>query len=258
MSYKIKEGFIGFFDILGYQNFMENNDLTEPLIEIVNKIQSINEKVRLDFFGKEKPEGFYQMAEKINSISLSDTVIFHMECDYLNAKDRFLAFFVFCLMCNQLQKIMFEFGLPLRGVIDSGKYYIEEKLIAGKIFMKAFTINKDLEIATCVLGDEAQKIHDEITRTKGVIENGFFLLYPKLLTEYQVPCKSISSKKMIALNNLFLLFSDIEIRQYVYNSFWKHNKTIDEKTEKKVNNTEQYFRFLKYKHPDFFIPMEKL
>lgn len=237
---------------------MENNDLDEPLIEIVNKINSIDKEVLLKFFGTKKPKNIFEIAEKIKSISLSDTIIFNMECTELNAQDKFNAFIVFCLMCNQLLRIMFEFGLPLRGVIDAGKYYIEEKLIAGKIFMNAFTLNKDLEIAACVLGEGAQKIHNEIINTKGIFETRMFALYPKFMTEYQVPCKSASRKKMITLNNLFVLFSNIDIRQYVYNSFWKHNKTIDEKTEIKVNNTEQYFRFLKHKYPEFFMSMQKL
>ncbi len=260
----IKSGIVGFFDILGYKNFIEKNDISEPVIQVLKKINSAGEDVIA--YLKNLSEHFdkkeYFKEDIVNRIkwqNLSDSIIVHIFFEKADMLSRHLDMLYFSVICSSLMRHMLDFGLPLRGAIDVGKFYFEKNCFAGRPIGNAYSTSQDLDLAACVFCEEAAKFVNEKD------EQGKSYSLSSFTIEYPIPFKSKinqSTKEQLTLNYTAFTSEKYppisgDIKQYILNSFWSHNKTIGSKVELKIHNTEQYFRFIKYKFPNSFIAPQK-
>lgn len=257
MSDIIKNGVIGFFDILGYKSFLENNEeITKPVIDIVERFSACTDDIKT-FFQQtfiKIPKAFNLIEDTINDIGwqiLSDTIIVYPKSIKENSLMQAIAIENFCLYCMVLMRHMFKFGFPLRGVINSGDFYFKDRTIAGRPIVRAYELVQELDIAACVLENE---VVEKLIEEK--------ILDKEIIVKYPIPKKLKKLEKHYTLNYLSMKTEEypqinINFRQAILESFCKHNKTISPSVESKINNTEYYFHFIKNKFPEAFNPLKE-
>lgn len=258
---KSQSGIIGFFDILGYQSFLENNEdvageATEKVLNfIVNLEKNIPEHILRNISRNYK--AVKRLLNEIKFLVFSDTIL--LTTTYARNEgndgktDKWILFLVASLKLNRW---MFEYGLPLRGVITTGSFRVKEHCFAGKPIIEACKLCHDLDLAACVMTKNA---YQEVTN---LINSSNREKIKKLLNdsivEYLIPKKGGKEEKLPTLNFLALRGlkprsnrGDVkpkdnkrDVRQIVLDKFCKHNKDIPQEALSKVANTEQYLRYI--------------
>jgi hypothetical protein len=241
---KQKYGLIGFFDILGYTNIIENNEI-EKVAEIVGeklvKIPGLAQTKILEPVKDKQQSQWKVLAEKVSWLAFSDIILLTMPLDRDSAKPE-LEWFVFLLFCEALNRTMFDEGLPLRGAISIGPFYIHERCFAGKPIIDCYKLANQTDWTGCVLHPDA-KVGFAAARDKVSNENGK-KLFSRIFVDYLVPMTHGEPMRMSALNWAFgnLRFNSIgsDVRGATVNSFQRHNKDVPPSVYSKINNTEMF------------------
>lgn len=239
-------GLVGYFDILGYQNLLEKNepeDIAKSVLSLFTKIDTkVIKDLALRFSGalsELKTEEIEQaLKESMKWLIFSDTVLLTMPVEDLCSE----SWLIFLSACLQLKKKMFQAGLPLRGVITYGKFYIEDTCFAGKTIVEAYQLCNKLDIAACVFTKNAQELVDRIDK-----DNSKYKLFNNFIYRYLIPTKDGDEYYYTLAAQTYDINHDRNIREQVLSSFWAHNKDIPISTQKLVSNTEQWLCFLKEK-----------
>lgn len=125
------KGLIGFFDILGYQNFLENNSATDSAQKVLDMITEIPKKVKniglttAELLPEKDNHYFIKFTENFNHLVFSDTVVFTLnypvdaDSVWIKKAQHTMSYYASILMAN-----MFRNGLPMRGVIHEGDFGI--------------------------------------------------------------------------------------------------------------------------------------
>ena len=249
-------GLVGFFDILGYQNIINNNELEDVVViisEIINKNPGVVKESLKNYF----PEGYndsFVQGIKIELISDSLLLLFPIEgLKELKLSDIIKGTISFLEYVSLLTEAMFDKGLPLRGAVGYGNYYIDQKIFAGKCIIDCYRIAEELNLSGVVMKNDIynaiidlsymNKEGDEI-----IIDNKSADKIKKELTQYMlgrwfkylVPTKSQEIECYIG--KWYISDTTIDVRQEVYESFSCHKKNIDNKTQQKLLNTELSIR----------------
>jgi hypothetical protein len=241
------KGLVAFFDILGYQEFLQSN---EPLaaIEIIRgflkKVHELRTESFPTFFGKETADNLKKLMDTFTHLTVSDSMLIAFQADMENEADYLYSLFTFSLYCSALHKEFFISGLPVRGAIEYGNFIISPKdgLFAEVPIVKAYKLSNQLSLSACVVGESAlpksypPTIHAGFVKYRIPMRNGQeqdgTLLAPILgSTGSDVNLESIS-----------------DVKQFVVESFSNHNKTIGLEVLRKVENTEMFFRFCKARY----------
>lgn len=136
---------------------------------------------------------------------------------------------------------MFQEGLPLRGVVNYGKYIVVNNFFAGKPIIEAYNISKELEFAACVLTTKASK---QFNKTKEILQTkGMKLAIPSFLN-YLVPMKKANQYMDVIRSRVFDCDGK-EIKSKVKEAFGSHYKEIKNSTLKKLKNTVDWLIYLK-------------
>ena len=121
----------------------------------------------------------------------------------------------------------------MKGAISCGEYYRKGNCLAGKPIVDAFELGESLEVAGCVLTEDAW---DELEGavTKGTDQLADFTR--QMTFQYQTPCKSDKSRSLRMVSFPFSGSED-SIRGKVEGAFTAHKKEISEKVKNKFENT---------------------
>lgn len=140
-------GLIAYLDILGYKNLLEKNEPEDiaknvlPLLSSIDKDVILLAKKELIEVATEKEKTnimIDNIIETIKFIVISDSIVVAIPCEYQNQfKDVLCWVILFSILIN-LQGNLFISGLPLRGVINYGKYYLEKNCFAGRPIVEAY------------------------------------------------------------------------------------------------------------------------
>jgi hypothetical protein len=247
---RVRDGLVAFFDILGYQSFLENNEAevaTSQIINIVNDAGSIISGQMIANLSTLTEADKKTLAE-IQWLVFSDTILMVKEWDRKSLRE----WAVFTAAASKLCRHMFEFGLPLRGAIKIGKYLISKSCFAGKPIVDAYRAETSLDLAACCVDQEIMESVGKAAR-KLKAEKAL----DEMVVSYLTPLKEGRYQKMALLN---YLIGDNKaskpvtsnLQQFVLNSFWAHNKDITLSAERKAKNTENFFRYLQFKYPELF------
>ena len=257
------KGIIGLFDILGYSNFLENNE-PQKAAQIISDIQlKLEQNLGLyqhELFDEEKFTNFHTVFKKIKWLIFSDTILLSLSYENdMTESDKGFYWFLFAVNANLLYCHLFQAGMPLRGAIAFGEYIVQENCFAGRNIINAYKLIQQLDFAGVVIDKTA---YDEINTLN--LQFRPLLMDSMISTFYDVPVKSNTSFRMLTLNPLRFLpsFLDVEvpmdIKQFVSESFWKHNKNFSSNVYKKVENTEYCFRFFKMRRDQIRAAQSKL
>ena len=252
-----KEGIIAFFDILGYQNFLESNSIEYCIAVIEEIIIKLPEETKNERFG------FYTGKD----VTMNDVKkYFDDHCDVIFVSDTIIFFFDFdsvenCSIPLYLHQILFyllfftsksfEKGFPLRGYVDYGEYYYNNNkninIFAGETIVNCYKETNNLNFSGLVISN---KSHEHYLKYKNKIIDETFkerynIIFDKnIIAKYLVNTKEGEKEEFVV--NFLLGFDRIDITQYIFESFHKHNKKISNDVMEKIGNTEKLFRYFKY------------
>ncbi len=159
---KSATGLIAVFDILGYQQILENNEneieavaniISDKLSKLPEYIFNFHNKVFSDFMNRLGKVFESNLEWK----TFSDTIMVFMPLEKRISPNRLSNLWLyFLLFCEDLFKEMFFSGLPLRGTISYGKYYFTHNCFAGKPIVECYKESKEQDWCGCILTKEAQ------------------------------------------------------------------------------------------------------
>ena len=264
---EIKKGIVGFFDILGYTAFLKNNSAEDGIREVFEIIVNAEKNCVNKFkhlFGKtvEVDEQFEDelwafIDNDTNWLIFSDTILLTLAYNNEDSiREKYNKWMLFMWLSVYLNMDLLLSGLPLRGAIAFGNYAIRENCFAGQPIVDAYELTQELDLSASVFTESAENESDKIySSVEEVLTSANAESSPSLMreffTDYLVPLKNKESSKLRTLD--YLKFTSPkytndemkDVRQFVLEQFWKHDKDIPESAQSKVDNTEQFLRFLK-------------
>jgi hypothetical protein len=248
---KTEQGFVAFFDILGYQQIIKNNDVKKAasiinafIINVPSLIENKLKEIIEPFSKTDYEKELLDISQKLKCIILSDSIILKLPCS-LEGSRAINEIMIFFLSCSNLMRTMFEKGLPLRGTISFGQYYINDTYtcLAGKPIVDAYTLTSAQNWSGCILDEEAQKAYMKPFLIAQIEPNA---LLKVLAIDYSVPFKSEERPYKVinwaCLNNTLISKISGDIREFVTNAFLRHNKEVAGDVLTKINNTEIFIR----------------
>ena len=237
-------GFVAFFDILGYQSFLQAKNSPEDAVKrVLSAI--VNAKQEVPKHAIEKFKLDESDLADVRWLVFSDTILIAVTVK--DGEDDDMKQFKFILLialCGVLQRYMFDFGLPVRGAITEGDFFLtsKEACFAGLPIIAAYELCSKLDLAACVIETEvARKYikHDWETPIN-----------------YRIPLKGGGEADYYTVTPIMHhpdgSWKGKDIRQLVAESFWDHGKQISRPAQIKLENTELLFRRFKLLFKDRF------
>jgi len=243
------EGYIAYFDILGYQSFLDAHNTPEQATkDVLRAILNVEKDVPqqlAEFLDRPVPNEVKKMQWHIFSDTIMITAPFE---DESSEEDRFRNLIVLLAVSSQLMRYMFDFGLPLRGAITQGSYVLAKTCFAGLPIINAYRICSTLDASVCVVeeGIIHQVQDSKIDETNSLVEENH-------ITRYLVPLNNGKEKLYSVLipsirqHSSRPTWGNIDVKQLVAESFMKHGKLIGTAAISKLTNTELFLRFVKMK-----------
>jgi hypothetical protein len=242
----VENGIVGYFDILGYQNFLKNNSI-EKCIDVIEKIiLELPEEIKKDYLGlySDIPDEYLRnirnhFKTNLNITFISDTIIFFFDFDGIenDSIPAFLNQILFFLMV--FTWLSFEKGFPMRGYVDYGEFYYNDEnnksIIAGKTIINCHQQTNNLDFSGLVIDENTCKFCKSF--------DYFYLNYifeKKIIDKYLVDTKNGEEEKYVL--NAFLDIDKLDLTQYIFDCFHKYNKEINNEVMKKIRNTEKIMR----------------
>jgi hypothetical protein len=223
-SIKSSYGLVAFFDIMGYRQIIANNEIKEAALIIKKALKKITEfQKAADYVEKE-----LKFSPTTNYLAFSDSILIYTSYSE-DVSHRKMQAGLFAAGCAGLCGELFEAGLPARGAIAKGEFFIEQTSFAGKAIVEAYEFANSLEFTGCVIVPTAE------IEFAG-ISDPLNLLFP-----YPVPLKGNQKQNLLTLNlcSLLVINSD-NSRQFTIEQFSRHNKNICPETVGKINNTVSF------------------
>lgn len=143
------------FDILGYRSLIKNNSL-DRLIEIFNQIiKDIDQKAVTLLYQDEHQA--YSGITPTETLVFSDTIILYQ------TTSKSMADFgpSFLTKACVLLRLGFEYGVPLRGAISFGEFFVHERSFLGKPIVEAFEAEKNQQWSGVVLTKSAEQKYQD-------------------------------------------------------------------------------------------------
>jgi hypothetical protein len=238
----VNKGFVGFLDILGYQTIIKNNEISktsELISEVIINLPTNTSDLLISFLKtEERKNSFKSEVLKINTQLISDSILISMSLQDETDVDKIsFSACVFLSYTSLLMRQSFDKGLPLRGAIDYGEFFLSGNCFAGKPIINCYSIGEQMDAAGCVISNDFYK----------VIEDNNLNLGNRLSHRLNFDCMNVNKNginERCKMLNWYYPYSNwgstesIDIRSYVINAFQSHGKDIAPDVISKVNNTE--------------------
>jgi len=252
-------GAVAFFDILGYRNLNLHNEIETTasiVLEIIDKIPSFVRSYVLEAIPRpDAKEIADDILRQIVWKIFSDTIFTSIPI----AKGGIKAFDVmkwgiFLASCLSLQRHSFDEGLPLRGAISTGYYFLKDNCFVGRPVIDSYDLCQKQDWAGGALTKSAEIEFTyllENTQAKNAAYN-----IDKFLSYYPVPMKEGGEVRMLCLRwggarsllsipRLFSYKGAEGLDEYVIGSFQAHLKGLPSSVRTKIDNTKKFLDFLK-------------
>lgn len=257
-------GLVGFFDILGYQQMLLANDVSSTARIVVDVLSEVPDNVVSGVLGEqglEKEEGleswpdfqrYFQglVRDEIGWLLFSDSILVSLPLK----TDQDIVYWGtsvvgFMQVCAFLQRKMFDVGLPLRGGVSFGEFFIQDTYFAGRPIIDAYQHSESLELSGCVLAPSAERMYAQMQQhaVDAGYEESIRGMLDQLCVSYLIPKKRdrVETGLMVNWVNLPMRFFaglPSDLREFVYSSFVAHNKDVVPAVQPKIDNTEAFVR----------------
>lgn len=144
-------GFFGMFDILGYGSLIKKNDL-DRLIEIFNQIIKDIDQKAVTLMHQDEHQHF-------SGITPTETLVFSDTIILYQTMSKSMADFgpSFLIKACVLLRLGFEYGVPLRGGISFGEFFVHERVFLGKPIVEAFEAERHQQWSGAILAKSAEQ-----------------------------------------------------------------------------------------------------
>jgi hypothetical protein len=221
-SLKCSYGLVAFLDILGYRQIIANNGIKEAALIVRRVLKKVTD------FETTASEVNRQLAfsPETRYLAFSDSILVYTNYSQ-DEKNRRTQAALFAAGCAGLCIELFTEGLPVRGAIASGEFFVEAACFAGKAIVEAYEFANALELSCCVIVPTAEA---EFVGVSDPL---------KLLFPHSVPMKGNQKQKLYTLNLCFSLLvkGSEDPRQFTIEQFSRHSKNINPDVIAKLNNT---------------------
>jgi len=237
------QGLVGYFDILGFSHIASDNELGRTVALIRNDFLTIPEEIQKSLannFGPRVPPDI---------ILFADSILVWLDIPQAEARGlcRRHLWHYFLSACSSLMQKMFNRGLPLRGAISEGSFYIEDHCFVGKAITDCHKLQQQQEWAGCVIDPRAWTRFRMIDpRTAPPFKS----IMEWVCVQYPVPLKTESKASEpdhcsdhqvikwfpIHRGNDYIA-PNPSLADLVKSAFTAHGKTLSPKESKKVDNT---------------------
>jgi hypothetical protein len=259
-----KTGLVALFDILGYQQMLLANDVAstarivvDVLGEVPNHVvsalfedQGLEPAGDLEAWSEMEPYFENVVREEMGWLLFSDSILVSLPIDLDDEISLWGTKVVaFVQVCSFLLRRMFDVGLPLRGGISFGEFFIHDTFFSGRPIIEAYQHSESLELSGCVLAPSAAHLYRQMKQyaidqdSEGSIRR----MLDDLCVDYLIPMKPdrVETGSMVNWVNLPMRFFEglpSDLRQYVFSSFVAHNKDVVPAVQPKIDNTEAFVR----------------
>jgi hypothetical protein len=241
-----KEGIIGYFDVLGYQNFLKSNEIDQSIKIIENFLLTLPKDIKNQLFPYSNGEGevgknvnnFFK--EHFNVLFIADTIIFFFDFDGIVDNDEKELFSYHILpYLSAFQNYSFENGFPMRACVDYGEFYYDnsrnKNIIGGKVIINCHIECDNLNFCGLTITKNAI---DYLSKLNG--NNIKIYQDEKAILKIFVRTKNGLEEKYL-LDWHFGFEQEKNIYNHIFENFKKYNKTIDSKVLEKIKNTQEIY-----------------
>jgi hypothetical protein len=249
MNESVQTGLVGFFDILGYQNLLERNEpekIAQDVLPILTNIGSETVKSLKKRFTERGIESdlLDEAVQEMNWLVFSDTVLLTLPVSQTDPVVADLFWLTFLMAVVGLQQKLFDLGLPTRGAIEYGKFFVKATSFAGRTIVSAYQLCCQIELAACVLSEAATKEFHRVQQHISQRTNDTLL--NTVVVEYLVPMKDHERHMLVVMAQTYNIHAP-DIHRDVMQAFWGNGKDISLSARLKAQNTEQWLEFLEHR-----------
>jgi hypothetical protein len=249
----ISQGLVGFFDILGYQNIVDNNtieEVSEIITGLLLKLPDIVRSNMKESFSEKIRPGMEARLGELRATLISDSILLVFPVDRKkNIWEKILSFALFKSYVERLIGAMFREGLPMRGAVDFGDYFVADRSFAGKPIIDCYRLGQSLDFSGCVITKRCATLMDLLVKEAREEDRAFASVKPGYFGyDYLCPVRDQKWESYRLIDWSLYTGDEIhDVRESVFTAFKDHNKDIGLGVARKMENTEMMLRFFKRK-----------
>lgn len=237
----LRDGIVGFFDILGYQNIIDNNDIENVSKIVTDILLNLGNNVRMNIIEQINDKALYnRYAEGMDIRLISDSILLTLPYNSEDIRERNRQSLICVAAAQEILNMTFKKGIPVRGAMNCGKFYLEESCFAGKPLIECYRVGQSLDFSGCAMLTDLENVCREYENNG----SDFNILTTPLAMKHYCPLKSEKFKEMYIVTWGHYMIKD-DIRQVVYEGYKMHNKDIGIGVARKIENTEYILRTIK-------------
>ena len=242
------ESFIATFDILGITQMMLATDdarlgeFAQNMCKVFDTVKNMMRHIIIDSSSNSdaEKESALALLDKMRFVTFSDTIVLKCPIDKpVSDFEQQRLVMQFFLRVIFAANVMLGCGYPIRGCIDFGKVYLEEKsgLFFGRPYVNSLKISESLDFSGVVMTKEALAKYNQIIPPASQVVRVLNMPVPLNTGEFvDMDCLNWLAKKD------FERYASQDIRQMLYAKFSARGKRMGENALRKMNNTENTIR----------------
>ena len=266
----VHEGAVALFDVLGYQELLLKNtikDVVSLVRENLEELPSTIEAIVQDHLQIDPKKFSRDWLRDFQWMIFSDTILLALDFPSVSyplphqgflqraipmSNQRLMAFMtgsqwiVFLNVCAVLMRQLFIKGLPLRGAIHFGEYYVNKHCFVGSPIVSAHRDASKQTWSGCTVDETIRKHYRRVLRLTGADKP----TARQILVDYPVPTRRKGNEIRSAVNWVRLPGSQLvtkikaEPLDFVRDSFLAHGKTLTKEVEHKLENTAAFVNYV--------------
>jgi len=214
-------GFVAFFDILGFKSLLRANTIKKSLA-------IINESFKK---GLAETEELHSEVTGIKTFVISDSILVALPMERERGPTNEAYAYLFCSFCGFLMRNLFYAGLPVRGAIAFGEFYVcneaNKIIFAGQPIVDTYELANAMDISACAIVPTSEsKVLNQMTSDSFKVH--------------------ATPRKALPKSELYLLKYGVKghpfSRERIIEMFSAHGKNLDQSSLSKVNNTIDFLR----------------
>jgi hypothetical protein len=248
-STHFKTGLVGFFDILGFSQIaaVEDQDEFGRIAELVRTNLVELPKIQKEIDLRLRGPGSYPIT---HGCAFADSILLWCELPKDFEAHYWYSFFN---VCAEIMRRHFNAGLPLRGAISVGNFFVEDHCFFGKPIIEAYECAENTEWAGCCLSPKAQEQISKAARSEGydTIMEQVCLSYPLPLKKHPASSAVTPTRQLpnaIKWSYYDLWHADesagLQIPSTVRSAFGAHGKTLSDGVEWKIEKTIEFLQLI--------------
>lgn len=255
-------GLVAWLDVLGFKRLLAaSEDQVDVWIDVLSFLNS--SKIIHD---EHQPTRFQKVSIGLKSqdyrfTAFADTIVASVNLEPANDSNSTEWHWIqlFLMRVSYIWRKMFEYGLPARGGISMGRFFHTELGFAGKPFVEAEDLSRNLELAACAFTNECSDYLKNVfqSRLSDLESNNFWFRYK---TPFKKDSSGVTQRDCCLLEfasrgslGVPILaesykydFSQCDINKLVRESFEAHGKSVcDQSVQSKMENTVSMFELRK-------------